>query len=156
MHRRTTFYKNNNNNNNNNDNRRSSGYIKSHSSLIKKDPRPIKDKSWQNKKIEGLIEYLTNHGYNSTSLSKQALNPPSMKTFKLITTFLFKEMDNSIELENFEEDVISILSKLGYPFKLSKGMLRSAATPHTWPTILAALAWLLELLIVCIYIYIDI
>lgn len=36
---------------------------------------------------------------------------------------------------------------MGYPFKLSKGSLRSVGSPHTWPQLSAALAWMVELLV---------
>ena len=43
------------------------------------------------------------------------------------------------------EDEISMNFKaMGYPFTVSKTALVAAGSPHTWPTLLAALTWLLE------------
>ena len=41
----------------------------------------------------------------------------------------------------------ALFKLLRYPFQLSKSSLLNVGSPHTWPSILAALHWLVELLI---------
>eukprot|EP01084_Bolivina_argentea_P220106 373079_1 len=127
---------------------------------ISKDPRPLKDKKWQEEQIEKMIEYLCCHGYDSSMLSPNDLSPPSTKNFQYICCFLFQQIDPSFNLLNtnnnsnnnnkknkkFEEEVIAFFDKLGYPFKISKSSIRCIA-PHAWPSLLGAIAWLLELLL---------
>jgi len=43
--------------------------------------------------------------------------------------------------------VPALFKLLRYPFQLSKSSLLNVGSPHTWPSILAALHWLVELLI---------
>lgn len=45
-----------------------------------------------------------------------------------------------------EEDVPGLFKRLGYPFQISKSALSAVGSPHTWPGLLAALTWLVELL----------
>ena len=45
-----------------------------------------------------------------------------------------------------EEEVPALFKRLRYPFPISKSALFAVGSPHTWPGLLAALAWLVELL----------
>ena len=49
-----------------------------------------------------------------------------------------------------EEDIPKILKMLGYPFMISKSAMFAVGSPHMWPSILAALNWLVELIEVII------
>ena len=49
-----------------------------------------------------------------------------------------------------EEQVPDVLKILGYPFVISKTAMYSVGSPHTWPTLLAALTWLRETIQVCL------
>ncbi len=46
----------------------------------------------------------------------------------------------------FEDDVAMMFKTLGYPFNISKTALVAAGSPHTWPSLLLAITWLIELL----------
>jgi kinetochore protein NDC80 len=46
----------------------------------------------------------------------------------------------------FEDEVPVVLKLLGYPFNIQKTALQSVGAPQTWPKILAALSWLVDLL----------
>jgi kinetochore protein NDC80 len=48
-----------------------------------------------------------------------------------------------------EEEVPKILKSLGYPFTIHKTSLSNVGSPHTWPILLGALHWLMELVKVC-------
>lgn len=45
-----------------------------------------------------------------------------------------------------EDDVPALYKRLRYPFGISKSALFAVGSPHTWPGLLAALTWLVELL----------
>eukprot|EP00954_Amorphochlora_amoebiformis_P023923 1362881-Amorphochlora_amoeboformis.AAC.2 len=122
------------------------------------DPRPLSDRKYVNKNTRVLVEYLTNHNYDKQITPKQ-VTAPSLKDFKNICSFLFKQMDPNFEFsKNFEDDVKDsqfvhiplhireMLKVLGYPFTISKSSLSAVGSPHTWPPILAMLCWLIELL----------
>jgi len=138
-------------------NRRSS--VMMQSMKISKDPRPLKDKQWVQEQIQLLIQYLCAHGYESSMLSPKELNPPSTKNFQYICCFLFQQIDPTFMLggnsnsnakggrggTSFEDECISFFEKLGYPFKISKSSMRCIA-PHSWPSLLGAVSWIIELL----------
>merc|ERR1711971_1341118 len=133
-------------------NRRSSMMISGMHSKMTKDPRPLKDKQWVQEQIQLLIQYLCGHGYESSMLSPKELNPPSTKNFQFICSFLFQQIDPTFMLSgnangasSFEAECIAFFEKLGYPFKITKSSMRCIA-PHSWPALLGAISWIIELL----------
>jgi kinetochore protein NDC80 len=122
-------------------------------SLIKHDPRPIQDKGYQQNCIRTLLSFLTKSGY-AFPVTLKSLSQPSGKDFVQIVTFLLKKIDPTFgalssnpaaasELK-LEEEVAFHFKALGYPYPVSKTSLVAAGSPHTWPSLLAALAWLVE------------
>ena len=110
------------------------------------DPRPLSDKSYQQSCIRTLITYLTHHGYDH-AISPKLLTSPTSKEFLHIVQFLFKKVDSNIKFLGKVEDEVPVLFKrLGYPFQISKSALYAVGSPHTWPGLLAALNWIVELL----------
>lgn len=44
-----------------------------------------------------------------------------------------------------EEEVLRVFKSIGYPFAISKSYMYAVGTPHSWPHLLAALTWLVDL-----------
>lgn len=59
--------------------------------------------------------------------------------------FLFRQVSPKYRLIKLEDDVPLFFRTLGYPFQISKSALYAAGSPHSWPNLLAALAWLVDL-----------
>ena len=127
------------------------------------DPRDIKDKKYLNDAIKKMCSYLKTRGYsNASSLNvKQLVNGPSGKDFQNIMTFLFRRVDptfyqspvgnnkqtRSDEVQiKFEDEVTMAFRCLGYPFPISKTGLVAVGSPHTWPALIAAIDWLVDVL----------
>ena len=110
------------------------------------DPR-VFDKAFKERSIRKLIEYLVGHGYDRT-ISPQLLTSPSTKDFVHIVSFLLKKaLPNFSFGPKFEDELPPLLKNLGYPGNtLSKGKLQTPGAEYAWPTILGALAWLVDLL----------
>lgn len=106
------------------------------------DPRPINDKAFQTVSMRRLVEYLTTHGY-SFPISPKLL--PSGKDIQYMIEFLFRQVDPTFRLIKLEDDVPLFFRVLGYPFQISKSALYAAGSPHSWPNLLAALTWLVDL-----------
>lgn len=53
--------------------------------------------------------------------------------------------------KKFEEEVPRILKTLHYPFTISKSAMFAVGSMHTWPTLLGALHWMVELITVGYY-----
>jgi kinetochore protein NDC80 len=48
----------------------------------------------------------------------------------------------------FEEEVSLAFRTLGYPFPISKTGIVAVGSPHTWPALIAAIDWLIDMLVV--------
>ncbi|GIL90917.1 hypothetical protein Vretimale_17127 [Volvox reticuliferus] len=125
--------------------RRSSVVTKS--SGPKQDPRPLNSKEYQNNCIKTVINYLTTHNF-SYPVSPKTLASPTGKDFSAVVTFLFQQIDPVAFriLGKVEDEVPLFFKRLNYPFQISKSALFAVGTPHSWPAVLAALTWLVELL----------
>ena len=80
--------------------------------MITKDPRPIREKSWQANAIRSLINFLVQAGYNQP-VSAKTLQAPSAKDFTSIFKFLYAQLDPRFVFQKkFEEEVPVILRGL--------------------------------------------
>ena len=126
------------------------------------DPRDVKDKSFLLGAIKKMVSYLKSRGYDATALNiKQLVNGPSGRDFNHIMTFLFRRVDptfntpippgqknNGDLIIKFEDEVSMAFKCLGYPFPISKTGLVAVGSPHTWPALIAAIDWLVDVLVV--------
>lgn len=109
------------------------------------DPRPILDKAFQHQCIKELLSFLQELGYEYP-VSTKSLSRPSAKDFTNMTTFLLRQVDKDFQRGGmkFEDEVALNFKCMGYPYPISKTALVAAGTPHTWPSLLAALNWLIH------------
>jgi kinetochore protein NDC80 len=124
--------------------RRSSAFGKP--GTAKADPRPLSDKNFFNGCIRNIIAYASTHSY-PYALSPKVLTSPTGKDFAQLAFWLFQRFDPTLKAFGKVEDEVPLFFKrLSYPFQLSKSALFAVGSPHSWPSVLAALAWLVELL----------
>ncbi|XP_057977647.1 kinetochore protein NDC80 homolog isoform X2 [Malania oleifera] len=100
---------------------------------------PISDRGYQLSAIRTINAYLSS---NSQSLS---LKPPlpSAKDITETLRFVLSRLDySSVKLD---EDLPIILKHLCCPIKLNKSALRAPGTPHSWPSLLAVIHWLVQI-----------
>ena len=110
------------------------------------DPRNISDKQFMNCSIRILIDYLTHHEFDH-AISPKILTRPAVKDFYNIVMFLFRQIDpNYTSTGKFEDEVVTIFKYLGYPYQISKANIAAVGSPHAWPSLLASIMWLIELL----------
>ncbi|KAI9482068.1 kinetochore-associated Ndc80 complex subunit ndc80 [Coemansia sp. RSA 989] len=113
-----------------------------------KDPRPLKDRSFQSKAQQRIMNYLSTHGYPGL-LTPKTLATPTVKDFQTIFKFLYAQLDpRYMYAKKFEEEVLIILRGIHYPYvnNISKSHIYSAGSLSTWPGLLAMLLWLVELI----------
>ncbi|KAJ2084350.1 kinetochore-associated Ndc80 complex subunit ndc80 [Coemansia sp. RSA 988] len=113
-----------------------------------KDPRPLKDRSFQSKAQQRVMNYLSTHAYPGI-LAPKTLSMPTVKDFQTIFKFLYAQLDPCYTyMKKFEEDVLQILRGIHYPYvgNISKSHIYSAGSMSTWPGLLAMLLWLVELI----------
>jgi kinetochore protein NDC80 len=115
------------------------------SNTVRSDPRNIGDKTFIGSNIRVLVEFLTNNGYDQ-QLQPKILVKPSNKDFTNIVMFLFRKLDpNYKETGKFDDEFITIMKYLQYPFAISKQNIAAVGAPHSWPSMLACIMWLVEL-----------
>ena len=125
------------------------GALGHHGGGLMKDPRPIRDKGWQFAAIKILVEFLLDAGYDKP-ISQKILNAPSAKDFQCIFKFLYQRLDPGYQWKKkFEEEVQGVMRGLRYPFadSISKTQLHAVGSIHTWPSCLAMLVWMVELVL---------
>ena len=109
------------------------------------DPRPLGDNAYINSCIRQLIFFLSSHGYDA-SLSPKTLASPTAKEFASLALFLFRQADENFKFgSKTEDDVPTIFRQLRYPFQISKSALYAVGSQHTWPSLLTALTWLVQM-----------
>lgn len=96
--------------------------------------------------IRKIIEFLSSRKYPSTVTFKM-LSQPTVKDFQDITIFLIRVIDPGYEWKSAPEDEIpKFFKQIHCPFSLNKSSLRSVGSIATWPSVLQALGWLVDLL----------
>src|SRR5690349_12521651 len=79
---------------------------------MQQDPRPIRDKTFQNNCIRFIIDYLAHAGY-SQPISTKNLQAPTSKDFQSIFKFLYNVLDPGYSFQKkFEEEVPILLKGL--------------------------------------------
>ncbi|ORX68289.1 hypothetical protein DL89DRAFT_268799 [Linderina pennispora] len=107
-----------------------------------KDPRPVKDRSFQSKAQQTIMLYLSTHAYPGL-LTPKTLVAPTVKDFQTNLQVPVHEAGSKVQVrEKFEDDALQILRGVKYP----KSQLFSAGSMSAWPILLAMLLWLVELI----------
>ncbi|XP_077977055.1 kinetochore protein NDC80 homolog [Glandiceps talaboti] len=117
---------------------------------IVKDTRPLSNKDYMRQNIKTLLEFLSERGYHHTLSPKKLMSGPTTKDIVSIFEFLFEVMNNTCNLNGkgvkFEDEIPKRLKLLGYPVTISKSSMFNMGSPHTWPHILGAIMWLVDLI----------
>ena len=117
---------------------------------VPRDPRPLKDRSYQNKIGQDLLDYLTHCGFEMEmrhSLSQVTMKSPTQKDFNYMFQWLYHRIDPSYRfIKNIDQEVPPILKQLRYPFEKSITKSQIAAVGgQNWSTFLALLHWMMQL-----------
>lgn len=117
---------------------------------VPRDPRPIRDRSFQARIGQELLEYLTQNNFElemKHSLGQNTLRSPTQKDFNYIFQWLYHRIDPGYRFQKgMDAEVPPILKQLRYPYE--KGITKSQITAvggQNWPTFLAMLHWLMQL-----------
>jgi len=111
-----------------------------------KDSRPLRDKSYQSKMRQDVYNYLTSSGFD---IAPGTLSSISGKDYKAIFETLVLTVDPFypfVEGSRLEEEFVPALRALRYPFSqlIDQRWLAAVASPHSWPSLLGVLHWLVE------------
>lgn len=114
---------------------------------LMKDTRNLRDRANQAKMRQDIVGYLQ-------SIDSEFLISPSIlasitsKDFRTIFIILVQNIDRNYPVgqKRLEDEFIPALKALKYPFahQMDNKWLAAPASPHTWPWLLGALHWLVE------------
>lgn len=117
---------------------------------VPRDPRPLKDRTFQAHIGQELMDYLTHNNYEmemKTSLRFNTISQPTQKDFELMFQWLYHRIDPSYMFRlKIDAEVPQVLKQLRYPYErsITKSAL-SAVGGTSWPTFLGMLHWLMQL-----------
>ena len=117
---------------------------------VPKDPRPLKDRSYQARISQELLEYLTQYNFEMEmkySLSREAFTRPTQKDFNYMFQWLYKRLDPAYRfMKGIDAEVPPILKQLRYPYERSITKSQIAAVGgNNWPIFLGVLHWMMQL-----------
>ncbi|KIJ69479.1 hypothetical protein HYDPIDRAFT_172867 [Hydnomerulius pinastri MD-312] len=112
-----------------------------------KDPRPIRERSYQSKMRQEIYSWLQGTEYE---ISMQTLMSITGKDYRAMFQHLVSMVDPSYPFDpkmRFEDEFQPALKALRYPFasQIDNKWLAAPGSMHSWPALLAALHWLVEM-----------
>ncbi|KAI1166163.1 HEC/Ndc80p family protein [Nemania serpens] len=117
---------------------------------VPRDPRPLKDRSFQARIGQELLDYLSQHNFEMDmkhTLSHNIIKSPTQKDFNYMFQWLYHRIDPSYRfLKNIDQEVPPILKQLRYPYEksITKSQI-SAVGGQNWSTFLGLLHWMMQL-----------
>ncbi|KAI2628228.1 HEC/Ndc80p family protein [Xylaria nigripes] len=117
---------------------------------VPRDPRPLKDRSFQARIGQELLDYLSQNNFEMEmkhTLSHNIIKSPTQKDFNYMFQWLYHRIDPSYRfLKNIDQEVPPILKQLRYPYEKSITKSQIAAVGgQNWSTFLGLLHWLMQL-----------
>ncbi|RDA92407.1 hypothetical protein CP533_4695 [Ophiocordyceps camponoti-saundersi (nom. inval.)] len=117
---------------------------------VPRDPRPLKDRSYQARIGQELLEYMARHDFEAEMnhvLSPNVIKSPTQKDFNYMFQWFYHRIDPSHRFyKNIDQEVPPILKQLRYPFErsITKSQL-AAVGGQNWSTFLGLLHWMMQL-----------
>ncbi|KAH7312208.1 HEC/Ndc80p family-domain-containing protein [Stachybotrys elegans] len=117
---------------------------------VPRDPRPLKDRSYQARIGQELMDYMVQHNFEMEMkhvLSQNVMKSPTQKDFNYMFQWLYHRIDPSHRFQkNIDQEVPPILKQLRYPFERSITKSQIAAVGgQNWSTFLGVLHWMMQL-----------
>lgn len=117
---------------------------------VPRDPRPLKDRSFQARIGQELIDYMTQNNFELEMkhvLSQNVMKSPTQKDFNYMFQWLYHRIDPSHKFQkNIDQEVPPILKQMRYPFERSITKSQIAAVGgQNWSTFLGLLHWMMQL-----------
>ncbi|KAL2890536.1 putative kinetochore protein NDC80 [Ceratocystis lukuohia] len=117
---------------------------------VPRDPRPLKDRSYQSRIGQELIDYMVQYNFEQEMkhvLSQNIMKSPTQKDFNYMFQWLYRRIDPSHKFQkNIDQEVPPILKQLRYPYEKSITKSQIAAVGgQNWSTFLGLLHWMMQL-----------
>lgn len=110
------------------------------------EPRIIREKECIHASAKLVLSFLTDKNYPN-SISLRSLLNPELHEILNIFSFLLSFIDPQLATEVcVKEDIPNVLALLNYPYTIKKSTISALNTPHNWPSILASIRFIVEVL----------
>ncbi|KAI1722972.1 HEC/Ndc80p family domain-containing protein [Ditylenchus destructor] len=113
-----------------------------------KDTRNLTDRGVVTKMVHKLLDFF-DHSEEGVpfAYNEKIIRQPRKNEFKDFFEFIFRQLDENYQLDNkaLEDEVPKLLIALGYPYPIKKSTMTTLGAQHSWPALLGALDWLIEL-----------
>uniref|UniRef100_A0A7E4VGN2 Kinetochore protein NDC80 n=1 Tax=Panagrellus redivivus TaxID=6233 RepID=A0A7E4VGN2_PANRE len=83
---------------------------------------------------------------NEAKIDPACLKGPNSSQFNALFMFIYVYLDPDFQLTNAKEQIPKILNGLGYPTPIKHSMMQTVYAPSSWPYLLDALAFMIELI----------
>ncbi|KAM7207453.1 putative kinetochore protein ndc80 [Naviculisporaceae sp. PSN 640] len=119
---------------------------------VPRDPRPLKERSFQARIGQELLEFLANRNFEiemGHKLSDNFVKSPTQKDFNTVFKFLYNQIDENYRFQkNIDQEVPPLLKQLRYPYEknITKSQI-AAVGGQNWSTFLGLLHWMMQLVI---------
>ncbi|XP_042887395.1 kinetochore protein NDC80 homolog [Penaeus japonicus] len=111
---------------------------------VRSEVRPVTDPSFKSLCVDNVLEFLMMNGYEN-QVQRRTLLGPTVKDFTSFFEFIYCNLDAAYSLPTrFEEEIPRLLKLLKYPVQIPKSSFTTVSSPHTWPSVLAMLSWLVD------------
>ncbi|KAK1755709.1 putative kinetochore protein ndc80 [Echria macrotheca] len=117
---------------------------------VPRDPRPLKDRAFQGRIGQELLDYLAKNNFEmemNHKLSDNFIRSPTQKDFNFMFQWLYRRIDPSYRFQkNIDQEVPPLLKQLRYPYEKSITKSQIAAVGgQNWSTFLGLLHWMMQL-----------
>ncbi|KAJ2904681.1 putative HEC/Ndc80p family protein [Zalerion maritima] len=117
---------------------------------VPRDPRPLKDRSFQSRIVQELLEYLAQGNFEmemNYTLSPNFVKSPTQRDFNYLFQWLYKRIDPTHRFQkNIDQEVPPLLKQMRYPYErgITKSQI-SAVGGQNWPIFLGLLHWMMQM-----------
>jgi kinetochore protein NDC80 len=118
---------------------------------VPRDPRPLKDRSYQMRIGQELLDYLAANNFEMEmkySLKQDIVKSPTQKDFNMMFQWLYHRIDPSYRFQkNIDQEVPPILAQFRYPYhkSITKSSLSAVGSQNSWHLFLGLLHWMMQL-----------
>ncbi|KAJ1346067.1 hypothetical protein KIN20_000755, partial [Parelaphostrongylus tenuis] len=108
-----------------------------------KDTRPLSSKEYQNKMVRKVYDFLLQHD-GENCMPERVIRSPTRQDFIYMFESIYQHLSPDFQLRNVNDEVPAIFRELGYPNAIRTSTMQTVGASHTWPHLLGALTWLIE------------
>lgn len=118
---------------------------------VPRDPRPLKDRTYQAKIGQELLDYMAANNFEMEmkhGLGQNIVKSPTAKDFNFMFQWLYHRIDPSYRFQkSIDQEVPPILIQLRYPYHktITKSSLAAVGSANSWHLFLGMLHWMMQL-----------